>query len=133
MSVVPTQIDWCVYVRGDTPGLASPPYPDKVPDLGRDLIDVRSLVEVDRPMGAFVIEYRSGMESFLYEEIGRDEDGVYLLAENGETTRIADAHEMFEDAEDLELIRLEIRTADLEIVAQYDIRRGSDVTATYGA
>lgn len=108
MSVVPEEIEWCVYVRGEADSL-------------------------DPNKGAFVVEYRRGMEMFRYEEIARDEDGVYLMAENGETTRIVGAEDMFEDAGDLELVRLEVTNQNLQVIAEYDIRRSVDKAAVYGA
>jgi hypothetical protein len=108
MSGVPAEIGWCVYVRG-----------------GED--------SSDPDKGAFVVEYHRGMDTFRYVEIARDEDGVYLLAENGESTRIEGGAELFEDAGDLSLVRLEIRTPDYDLVDDYDIRRAPDQTVAYGA
>lgn len=105
---VPAEIGCCIFVRGDDN-------------------------DINADKGAFVIEYREGMESFRYEEIGRDEDGIYLLADTGDLTRITGGEEMFEDTGDLSLARLEIRTEDYDIFAQYEIRRAPDASATYGA
>ncbi|WP_327211114.1 hypothetical protein [Rhizobium leguminosarum] len=57
----------------------------------------------------------------------------HLLADNGETTRILGGEEMFDDAGDLSLVRLEITKQNLEIVDQYDIRRVPGAVTAYGA
>lgn len=106
MSGVPAEIGFCIYVRGDED--SADPY-----------------------KGAFSIDYRPGMETFRYEAIGRDDEGVYLLASTGEQTRITDGEDMFEDAGDLTEARLEIRGNEFELVMEYDIVRQIDEPA-YG-
>lgn len=98
MSGVPAEIGFCIYVRGAED--SADPY-----------------------KGAFSIDYRPGMETFRYEAIGRDDEGVYLLADTGEVTRIAVGEDMFEDAGDLSEVRLEIRGNEFELLMDYDIVR----------
>jgi hypothetical protein len=135
---VPEEIEWCIYVRGESAPDFEAATVDELEaeredEVGTALDDVAPSYSADDDKGAFVIQYLQGMELFRYEEIARDADGVFLVADNGETTRILGGEEMFEDAGDLALVRLEITMTNLEIVAQYDIRRVPDVSITYGA
>jgi hypothetical protein len=135
---VPEEIEWCIYVRGEPDSEFEGSNPDDVSEGN----NVGEYDESGTPTprgipvsesGAFVIQYQKGMEFFRYQEIARDADGVFLVADNGDVTRILGGDEMFEDAGDLSLVRLEITTTNLEIVAQYDISRVPDASIAFGA
>lgn len=113
---IPQEFEICWYMRGI----------DEVPDeVDADANAEADVQDMPPSAAVFVVQLPDDADGVLYTSIGCDDDGVFLVTDNGEKSRINDEAgvECYDDTEGCAFLRLLVLTSRGGHDDEYDITR----------